>query len=382
MNTIYELNSTNNPADIDPAIKNPQFWSNPVAKRKHYHISECDFVEFDAPDWWNVRDDNTVPIKRFSSWSDPNGTRVDDFDWDGMAVYTDYDLALAFGDPLGLRFIAPPPEPEEDEEVKAEHNKVETVKITKVKINKNSRSYKHAQEFIKLLSENGGIANVKLSVKTIKQELEADVDPSNEFFMVPSIGSIVFALAKAIIFFTAPTTAAPTKLSLLKGRLDDYQSKLRTLQIQHRITPTEDVKELEKRTMDVKLLSDKITEFKAEINERMKNTPKTSTGVRAEAVTCRRLLKMVCKQNEDARRFVEALRDICKTDVEVECEEIKHLGAVFHIRANKMAKAEAYNIKKKDLVPDPVPIARKPALPPAKKGPSRSEKLATLRGKK
>ena len=407
------------PADIDPAIKNPKFWSNPAAKRKHYHISECDFVEVDAPDWWNVMDDNTAPIKRFSSWRDPNGTRVDDFDWDGMAVYTDYDLSFAFNDPLGMRFIAPPTEPvyseesekvevQTDAEVKAAHNKVETVEITAVEINKKSRTYKHAQEFIELLSKHAGIASVKLGDKTIKHESEADVDPSNEFFIVPGIGSIVFVLAKAILFFTAPTTAAPTKLSLLKGRLDDYQSKFRTLQIQHRIAPTEDVNELEKRAISLKLLADKIAELKAEIDGRMNTAPRTSAGVRAEAVTCRRLLKMVCKQNEDARRFVEALRDICKTDVEIECEEIKHLGAMFHIRANKMTKADADKIKKKGPVPvsvpvsvpvpmsvpvsvpvsapvsapAPAPVPRKHAPPPAKKGPSRSEKLAALRGKK
>jgi len=397
MNTMSESNSTNNPADIDSAIKNPKFWSNPAAKRKRFHFDDCDFVEFDAPDWWNVREDNTASIKRFSSWRDPNGTRVDDFDWDGMAVYTDYDLALAFDDPLGLRFIAPPPEPvyseeseeevemeQTDAEIKAKHNKVEAVKISKeVKINKNSRIYKHAQEFVELLSKHGGIASVKLGDKTIKLESDADVDPSNEFFMVPGVGSIVITLAKAILFFTAPTTAAPTKLSLLKSRVDDYQSKLRSLQIQYRIAPTENVVELEKRALTVKLLSDKITELKTEIDGRMNNAPKTSSGVRAEAVTCRRLLKMVCKQNEDAKRFVEALRDINKTETEVIQEEIKHQDAVFHIRANKMSKAESDKMKEKKVIPPaptPAPVARAPT--PAKKGPSRSEKLAALRNKK
>ena len=311
--------------NIDPAIKNPKCWGYRAAKRPRnegFHINECELIERDVPDWWNAEDVQNPPMKHIREWYDPNGTRVDDFDWDGMAVYTDFDLSIAFADPLGLRFIAPPPEPiysegydkeekvdmeQTDADIKAAHNKVEAVEITKVEINKKSRIYKHAQEFIELLSKNGGITSVKLGDKTIKHETDADVDPSNDFFMVPGIGSIIFALAKAILFFTAPTTVAPTKLSLLKSRIDDYQGKLRSLQIQHKINPTEDVQELECRAMSVKLLSDKISELKTEIDGRMNNAPSSPKRQHASwklfVISARLIPRLFRKKSNIRMRF-------------------------------------------------------------------------------
>jgi len=370
-------------------------------------------------DWWNVRDDESAPEKRIAFWRDPNGTRVDGFDWDGMAVYTDYDLSIAFNDPLDTRFAAPPVEPayttDSDEEyvvektvdeIKAAQNKVSAVEIDNVVVNHNTRIYKEAEALLELFSKNCGILSTKISTGSIKLESDANVDPSMDFFMIPAIGSIVIALTKAIAFFAAPT-ATPTKLGVLKSRADDIQSKLRQLQIQHRMNPTDDVAKLESRNNTENLLSDKLTELKTEIALRMASTgSKTVAGVRHEIVTCRRLLKMICKRNSDATKFMEAIRDICKTDMVVAKEEIKHDHAVFHIRACKLSQDESAAIKEKlaavaarksvDVsapapapaptdVPIPAPIVRAPRpapKAPEKKGPSRSEKLAALRGKK
>ena len=411
------------PAGVDPAIRNPKFWGCRAAKRPReegFHINECELIECDVPDWWNAEDVQNPPSKHIREWYDPNGTRVSGFNFDGYAEYDDFDLFVAFNDPFGERFIEPPPQPvyeedsdeessepveQTDAEIKAAHNKVETAVITIKEVRKNTRIYKEAQALLDLFSKNGGILSTKIGANTIKLESEADVDPSLDYFAVPGPGSIVMALAKAIVFFSAPTTAAPTKLSVLKSRVDDYQSKLRSLQIQHRITPA-DTEELAARyALSEKLLSDKINELKTEIAERMSNTPKTSSGVRPEVVTCRRLLKMVCKQNGDADKFMEALRDICKTDTETIHEEIKHTDAVFHIRASKISKEDADKMKQKKVALAPVlvtpvpatpapapapappvaPVARPqrtPAPAPAKKGPSRSDKLAALRAKK
>jgi hypothetical protein len=415
------------PADINSAIQNPAFWSHPAAKRKRFHLDECEFIDMKTLDWWNVRDDESAPEKRIAFWRDPNGTRVDGFDWDGMAVYTDYDLSIAFNDPLDTRFAAPPVEPAYSEdseesavepeqtvdEIKAAQNKVSAVEIDNVVVNHNTRIYKEAEALLELFSKNCGILSTKISTGSIKLESDANVDPSMDFFMIPAIGSIVIALTKAIAFFAAPT-ATPTKLGVLKSRADDIQSKLRQLQIQHRMNPTDDVAKLESRNNAENLLSDKLTELKTEIALRMASTgSKTVAGVRHEIVTCRRLLKMICKRNSDATKFMEAIRDICKTDMVVAKEEIKHDHAVFHIRACKLSQDESAAIKEKlaaaarksvdvsasapaptDVpvpvpapvpAPVPVPIVRAPRpapKAPEKKGPSRSEKLAALRGKK
>ena len=401
---------------IDPAIRNPRFWGFRAAKRPRvegFHFAECDLEEGVCPDWWNADDVDNPPMKSYRRWFDPNGTTVSGFTEDGYATYTQADLDFAFNDYTGERFVERPPEPiyvdseeeseevveETDAEIKAKHNTVASVKITQTVINKNSRHYKEAKALSELLAKNGGINDTKISHTTINLEAGSNVDPVYEFFMVPTIGSIVLVLAKAIAFFGAATsTASTTKLSHLKNRLDDLKSKLRSLQIQHRITPSDDATELKKRDTAETLLAGKIEVLKTEIDGRMNmNTSVKKSVERAELVTCRRLLRMVCKQNSDATQFMEALRDIYTyVDAAVAVDEIKHNDAVFHIRANKISRNEADKLKQKKIQPVPViapviapvvapviapVVARAPA--PVKKGPSRSEKLAALRaGKK
>ena len=403
---------------MDPAIKNPKFWGFCAAKRPRvegFHFAECDVEEGMVPDWWNADDVENPPMKFHRRWFDPNGTTVSGFDFDGYATYNWEDLAEAFGgDYFGERFIEPPPEPvhteesekvevmaETDAEIKAKHNVVSAVQITKTVINKNSRHYKEAVAFSELLAKHGGIKDAKISDKTVNLETGISVDPSFEFFMVPGLGSIVLLLGKAIVFFGATsTTASTTKLSLLKIRLDDLKSKLRSLQIEHRITPTDDADEVKKRETAEALLAEKIVELKTEIDGRM-NLSVKKTQERPELVTCRRLLRMICKQNADSTHFMAALQDIyASVDAAVAMEEIKHADAVFHIRANKISKNDADKMKEKKKVSAPVSSAPAPVVPvpvvapvpvvvpvratvPVKKGPSRSEKLAALRaGKK
>jgi hypothetical protein len=355
-----------------------------TTEKKKFHFSECELVEFEAPDWWNA-EGTSAPTTHVSFFRDPNGTRITSFNIEGEAVYSDSDLSI--DDPFDQRSNTPPPEPvyavdSADEsivepsyqttaEIKAAHNIVKAVEIVQVDVNKDSRIYKEAKSLFELFTKNSGIFSMKISTDSIKFESEADVDIGNDFFMVPGIGSIVLALVKAIRFF-GTSASAPTKLSLLRTRIDDYQSKFRILQLQHRMNPTDDEEKLAERALSEKLLSDKINNLKMEVESRMNcSAKKTAPDEKVEVVSCRRLLKMICKRNSDSTKFMSALRELCKSNAIVAQEEIKHTDAVFHIRASKITKGEAEKLKKKEIstpvpeTPVKAPIAIVSTPPPA-----------------